>query len=434
MSILASAVGIVETLKTVGEVIKAVNSDRSSDPVNSNLKGAISNGNFIKIVRSGLIEPTILVTENSLYQDDLIDKINNIIVDNFMAFYTQVFTKITSTGLVTPIEAIDIMSTNLNTINDFKNRTSNYLIRAGQKAAKDILSKEQLTLNNLNFDLSSLYLNDSEINVIKSLATESNLSNYNEKILANKSADEERQKNYTVSMNTDEVYKNIYGNDSYLYKTLIRNFELSLGIPIIKKDEEGEPEIVGHRSLTIPMIVRANIKVVSTDEIAVVCGSNDKSKSFLARYHEWRSGGIGLWELVFCSDLIKEDKIAKTNKDSSLLKALESANIAAEVRKKLTGQKGFETMYSSLVITAEELEYLGKINNTDYEGKSKNQLLSMLNGFMLVVIDNSTVRIHMKDINGMVTVNHKSLRRRGDGDNNVLDFFKSITTGNAIRF
>lgn len=430
MSILASTVGIVETLKTVGEVIKAVNSNSSSDPNSSNLKGAISNGNFIKIVRSGLIEPIILVTENSLYQDDLIDKINNIIVDNFMAFYTQVFTKITSTGLVTPIEAIDIMSTNLNTINDFKNRTSNYLIQAGQRAAKDMLSKEQLTLNNLNFDLSSLYLNDSEINTIKSLATESNLSNYNEKILANK----ERQKNYSVSMNTDEVYKNIYGNDSYLYKTLIRNFELCLGIPVTQTDKEGNIITAGHRSLTIPMTIRANIKVVSTDEIAVVCGSNDKSKSFLARYHEWRSGGIGLWELIFCSDLIKDDKVAKTNKDSSLLKALENANIAAEVRKRLTGQKGFETMYSSLVITAEELDYLGKINNTDYEGKSKNQLLSMLNGFMLVVIDNSTVRIHMKDINGVVTVNHKSLRRRGDGDNNVLDFFKSITTGNAIRF
>lgn len=456
MSALATAAGMIETVKTVSDIVKNITTDRSNDYANSQtLKSAVINGNFIKLVRSGIIEPTILVTENALYQDDLIDKINNLIVDNFMAFYTQVFTKITSTGIVTPVEAIDIMSTNLNTLQNMKDRTKDFLLKHGKEYIKDkyedLVTKEQLRLNNLNLDLTSLYLNDDEIRSIKKLATERINDLDAETTIAAKLDQLRQPRNYPgqdqrVVLHAEDAMKNIFGTDNYLYKVLTRQFELCLSIPTYKnkldsngeveKDKYGLPvkEIDSHKSLVIPMIIRANIKFVNINEIAAVCSSKDKSKSFMARYHEWKSGGISLLELIFCSNLIKQDKMDKLNKDSSLLKDIEQANFASEIRKKLTGFKGFETMYSSLVITAEEIDYLSKINNTDYEGKAKNQLLSMLNGFMLVVIDTNTVRIHIKEINGVVTVNHKSLKRRGDSDNNVLDFFKSLTTGNSIRF
>lgn len=430
---------------------------------------AVQSGDFTKIIKSALIEPSIVVTKNAIFTE-VIDQVNNVIVDNFVAYYIQVFDILTKLNGYSADMAIDIMSTNLYTVKDLKDKIEDRIIdKAFSEGTgliekiKNELSKEQIDfgletdkhLHNLKLDSSHMLLNTEEWNNIKIAEKIERVSPMVKSALGLESVSNSEFENR-------DLFKSIFDPDNgTLAKTLTRQFTLTLRcktniekerrntnanwgtkfVPVGNGDNRASPEQMGYDrpkyDFEIPIICKATVKVVNVEEIAAVMTSKDMRKTFFARIKEFKSGAIGLWDLLWCDDLIKDYKAQKLGKNSTLLNTLEEQNTAATLRKYFTGTKGFETAYNSVVLTKDEANYISKVYGKDImTNKGKDEFLGNLNAFMCCVLDtnNERANIMMKRIDGNADIQWKAFARRRDNTNNVLDFFKAINGGTAIRF
>lgn len=432
------ASGIVEGIKIVDKVAKKIHDtketlkEQSKTNIDSTfVDGAIADGDFIRIIKATLIEPTIIVTNNTIY-NEIIDQINNVILDNISAYYIQIFDMLTRVGGKSSLEAIDLLSTNLynydTVINTAKKLAKKQIISQAINASKVEKENFKLGLESLNFDSVVTFMSDNEMKQcvcdIKEIVSES------------AGGPETFKQSSDVRQNLLNVFFN--PKDGSLAKILTRKFNVTICIPTAN----------GTFYVSIPIIARANIKVIDIEDLVPVIGSKDAKNTFLARFHEWRSGAISLWNLITCGDMIKKLKEGKLNKNNKLLTDIENQNTATYIRQMITGSKGFEAMYTSLVLTSDEINYLSKIatvsnGSLDLHGtgtvdlesnKGKDFLLNALNGFILTVIDTERVRMYMKGINGCLDVGHKVFKRRDNGNNDMLDFFKAISSGSSIRF
>ena len=387
-------------LKIVGDLLNAnANKGNAKDTdkyLNANFR---TSGSITKLIKTLIIEPTIIVSEEA-YQSKALDAAANSALDIFTSFYTQAFDILTKIHGKSAVETIDVLSTN--------NYKTNDLVKiAGSRAAYKGLSyaagalgydlstedlKRPVTLNQLDFNSPAMYLNDEELNILK-----------------------------VCLEDITKAEKNSVTDGAY-----IRSIRVT-----IKSD--------AHGIIEIPLTIVGSIKKVTQAKLIKVVEDQNAKYSMHARWLEYRSGGISLGDFMFCNDLIREYKKNRLDKNGSLLGNLTVKDFNSAARQVLTGVKGAEASFGIIIISDNDANYISKAMRNDitkFNGKEK--YLSVMQAHNLVILNDDTERCVMliSDLQGEIDTGYAKLMKRSNSgsDNSIYEMMKYMLNNKVPTF
>ena len=256
---------IVAGMRLLKQYLDNAGSDNQTDKfLNANFK---KTGSITKLLKTLIVEPTIIVSEEAK-TSRAFDQAVNTSLNIFSSFYLQAFQILTQLNGKSGVEAIDILSTNNYKTNDLLKISASKLggsaLGYAANAAGYTLTTESFktptTLNQLDFTAPTMVLDQESIDAYK----------------VNLEADTAREK-----------------ESKELNSACIKVLEITIS----RENNE---------RIKIPITVAATIKTVPQKELIKVVEDSNAKNSFLARWYEYRSGGITLGDFLFCGDLIKE--------------------------------------------------------------------------------------------------------------------------------
>ena len=396
---------IVAGMRLLKQYLDNAGSDNQTDKfLNANFK---KTGSITKLLKTLIVEPTIIVSEEAK-TSRAFDQAVNTSLNIFSSFYLQAFQILTQLNGKSGVEAIDILSTNNYKTNDLLKISASKLggsaLGYAANAAGYTLTTESFktptTLNQLDFTAPTMVLDQESIDAYK----------------VNLEADTAREKDA-------QQLKSGLVLDGACIKVL--------EITITRENNE---------HIKIPITVAATIKTVPQKELIKVVEDSNAKNSFLARWYEYRSGGITLGDFLFCGDLIKEYKKNKLDKASQLLGELSEQKGSSLARQALTGTKGAEVSYNTVILSELDAEYISKAfrqNITSYNGKQA--YLSVMNAHNLTILDedNERCKIYISDLQNSIDVGYNKLMKMGDGskDNGfMLEMMKYFMANKTPTF
>lgn len=148
-------------------------------------------------------------------------------------------------------------------------------------------------------------------------------------------------------------------------------------------------------SITIPVSVIINPRVIDSGVLPNVLAMVDTDTSFIGRYHKWRAGEIeSFMDFALALDLIEKDRKAMSSNDSDIYKEARAAKTKSLFKTLITGRSSLNTASTMAVIStgvAEELELAikGRLKNP----RDRHKYFVATNSMMLVVVDNRRERL-----------------------------------------
>lgn len=440
----------------------------------------VKSGTLTGITKNLIVEPTIITTPN-VRNSKVFDNLVSLNINLFTSFYIQAFQILSDVLGQSPIDAIDVLSTNKYTGAAMERYTRD-------KVYNFLLNREALDtpmcLGDIDFTNPIFLLNQEDRNELKTLLEYTVELDMNMEAnppinigaIVNAAARRAQQARQPVQpqspqppqVNNNQNNNNGKGNnnngnnnnntpvDRVTARSLSRE-KITDRIDMHKKQADAMYESLNQvlvRSINvkarrtgngkaadsefiIPITIVGTVKVVPVEEIIVAVSNYDYKKSFSYRYREWRSGGITLADLVFASDLIQEYKKNKLSKDSKLMSDIEMKKRASGIRQTVTGTVGAEVSYNMIQVTDYELEMIEKAYNKKLDSyNNRNGFLKVLNAHNLSVVDDDAerVQIYIADIQGSMDVGFNKLMKREDKDINMLELFRAMSNNTAPRF
>jgi len=390
---------IVAGMKLLKQYLDNAGSDNQTDKfLNANFK---KTGSLTKLLKTLIVEPTIIVSEEAK-ASKAFDQAVNTSLNIFSSFYLQAFQILTQLNGKSGVEAIDILSTNNYKTNDLLKISASKLggsaLGYAANAAGYTLTTESFktptTLNQIDFTSPTMVL------------------------------DQESIEAYKVNLEADGIKEK---ESQILNSACIKVLEVT-----IARDN--------NERIKIPITVAATIKTVPQKELIKVVEDSNAKNGFLARWYEYRSGGITLGDFLFCGDLIKEYKKNKLDKASQLLGELSEQKGSSLARQALTGTKGAEVSYNTVILSELDAEYISKAfrqNITSYNGKQA--YLNVMNAHNLTILDddNERCKIYISDLQNNIDVGDNKIMKMGDGskDNGfMLEMMKYFMANKTPTF
>lgn len=216
------------------------------------------------------------------------------------------------------------------------------------------------------------------------------------------------------------------------YKEIFETSDMSVG-KFINVDV-----CVGDRDFTIPVNVRLDTKAMNTDAIVSLLGANSEDKSLVERIYDYRSGKIGIMDLMFATDLIREHKkMLLTDKDGTY----------SEIVRRINNSKKYGTLSmnfsmadaSNVFIISEdvakivELKLGGKLSNPIIREKMFNATYAMI----VVVIHPMYERLtyYYNGISRHTEMSVKAIKRSSKNKGpDIGDILKAYQLGSAPSF
>lgn len=185
----------------------------------------------------------------------------------------------------------------------------------------------------------------------------------------------------------------------------------------------------GSYTVEVPLVIKANIIYTSFNSILNVLDNDSDRVSFFSRLDEYRSGGITLSELIFAHDLIKEYKEHKLKDKNDILTDIENRATSANLKLFSKQAIGLDKFYGIVILARYEQDQIelmlrGKIEKAKYRDKFLTAMKSMI--LTSVDLDYEMLSIYVKDIRGSSTVPIKSLKK-DKGNTDMTEMFKLLT-------
>jgi len=390
--------GIFTAMSVLGKVIDTVRDykDLESKEFKTDLIKALGSGTLLStdgsitnLINKYTVNPTIIVSD-SLRSNPNIDKIIELNMDLFCAYYMQAFEILRNINGVSDINmVIDMLGTqNLNVL---------------KTASKTF---ERFSNESIDVDyLGELFSNES---MFLSIEAEPN------------------NKNRLVGVSDkDKGFKDQPGNI-----VLFRNLDVTTTVSYgADKDRK--------HTITIPINIRANVQFVNLDNIMLTLAPNSRDKSFDYRKDEYNSGGISFKNLMLCDDLIEQYKSTKLKDKAGLLDLIHNRELNANSKALYSGAIGFEKFYQMLVVSEEDRVLLSKqVNGNILEENYKQKLLEQGHYMSCTIVDENWDRGYVltKDIRGRSDFSLKKLNNRKDGNVDLGEIIKALLVNKSPVF
>lgn len=390
--------GLLSAMSAVSLIVDKVSKGGDSKSIAASLldsrkeiKLATTNGSITKLLSKYIVSPIIICT-NTAQEIEIFDKVNELNCDVFASFYMQAFQILTNEYNLDSTMAVDLLST------DQISFGSNY-----DKVIK-VLNGEE------NSSYRTLMNNGLYLTTTVSKEEDDGDDEYKGTKLNNiKSSGEKDPTNIILQRNLTVTYH-------------VKNAESKV-----------------EHTIVIPIIIKAHIIITSIESILNLLTPTSKNKSFWNRLDDYRAGSIGLKELIFCGDLIKEYKNVKRKDKDKLFNILHDRSTLNAVNL-LTNSptQGFGAKYNMLVITSDDKSRIDKYIGGDIlKENNKQKLLDDINGISVSILDPDYERLQMliSDIRGTTDIGFKTLAKRKSKDSSELgDIFKSMMLNKPIGF
>jgi hypothetical protein len=210
-----------------------------------------------------------------------------------------------------------------------------------------------------------------------------------------------------------------------------RTLEVSIDV----KDSNGKSMVV-----TIPVIIRA--QVLETDIKSIMNfmqPTTTHDKSFLARFREWRSGGISLMDLIFVQDLRAEYRKNKIQDKDDMLAIINNRSKSSYAKQITSGIKGFEGLYNMLLIHESDTRELNNFIKGDVsKPKFKEDLLKAASSILYCSLDDDYERaaFFITDTQLETVVPFKKLDKKAgkSSSDDMIEIVKAILAGRPMTF
>ena len=145
----------------------------------------------------------------------------------------------------------------------------------------------------------------------------------------------------------------------------------------------------GKAQTIIPVMVTLNPKSIDPKDFVAICEANSMDKSYMGRYHQWRSGEIRGWQdYLLCQDIIEADKKALLADKTGSLLAIRSKRTQGIMKALVTGYGSPNSVSAMIIVskkTAADVQLALKGRLSDYH--IRQRYFDDTSSMMLVVVD-----------------------------------------------
>lgn len=307
-------------------------SDTTSDAFNKAKNLFTTNGSIMTLINPFIIEPTFFVTNNVRNKmPEIMHKAIKDQVDLFIAFYTQAF------KIIADPDSSSNMALRLL-------KTTSYNYGSGAKGSYGFESRDDVLSRFFN----SQFLSSS----LESMS-------------------------FAQEDSKDDKSKAVQGYH-------IRTFEVE-----VPKEMMNANGTMSRTTIKIPIIVKANIVFVETEDLINALEPKTRDKTLWSRWHQWRSKTISFWNLITGNDLIKEYKKTKMKDKNQILDILHTKEVGSFATGFLgDGRKGYEKYFNWYIITYNDQEKFEKVIRGKFDNPAtKDRFCNMLNAMAMFSLD-----------------------------------------------
>jgi len=206
---------------------------------------------------------------------------------------------------------------------------------------------------------------------------------------------------------------------------------------ILKATVTGELKSDGtsvNRTISIPIMVNADIRTATSQEIEFYSNVNEKTTSSFARKHKYRSGKISASEYYLSLDIIKEYGAKIKASESSIVRDLEDRKRKA-ILNNSESPIGLGREFGALIISSSEkalVESTAKFRLNNFN--DRNDFLYSIASFNLCVVDDDyeVATVYTSNIKREARIPFNKLKKKDDS-NVMKTLLDSITGSNKIR-
>jgi len=197
--------------------------------------------------------------------------------------------------------------------------------------------------------------------------------------------------------------------------------------------------VQGDQTITMPVSVVLNTKVIESDDFVSICKVNHQDKTFMGRWHKWRSGEISfIKDYLLCLDLIEADKKALLADKTHSLLSMRSKRYKGVMATLLSGYASPNAVSTMIIISKDtankvEITMRGSFKSHTVREKYFDSNSTM----MLVVVDTKMERftIYQRGISDyseytLDDIKHNDKKPNGVDIDSVL---KAYQLGNAAN-
>lgn len=190
------------------------------------------------------------------------------------------------------------------------------------------------------------------------------------------------------------------------------------------------------QSATVPIAIRLLVNELRPDLVAKMFGKGDLDKSFTERWYKYKAGRISFWkDLVFCQDLIREEKKAQMYDKEGVLSEIQNRankNIQAGL---ISGQTSLATSSNIYVISTTTADMIRRATGLDINSYEQRQkLMGQTYTMLMAVVDRDYERINFfyDGIRLPTSAGAKDIKRKGSNEQpNMMEMLKAYTQGMA---
>lgn len=456
-----------------GEIARAIKKPGQDDIFTKAFK---HNGSIMRLLKPYIIQPTFYVSKNvkrelSSIEHDVITEQ----VDIFASFIAQAFRVLIGSEKLSERAAVELMSSGGYDY-DLMKVGSKFLKRgvnmALDKAIASIESRDvtdDVTMafraNNFLTCSSESYTASMELMFVDDEHLENHIKNQvNDKFNALKN-ENPAIVNRMDTKKTNSRETEISGvrdlkdqEKDAIYGYQIRHFIIRINVDSSVTTPEYDPKMMGSKHgassfidkpnyththtlsvakvVEIPITIKANILFVEPEEIINAITYKGKESSFIRRWEEYRSGGIGLWDLIFAGDLVKNYRKNKFKDKQNIINKIASSEIHSLSKIPDYGVQGYDRFYNMYCFTAEDakkLEFYAKSKLSNYGSRQK--IMEALNAQQIMILDkeweNGT--LYLESLSDSSVIPFKKIGKRG-GKDKVNDILEALMANQAPRF
>lgn len=352
-------------------------------------EGSASYVDFAKLSR---VEPTVIVSPDCMNLDYM-PQINQSLLSIFMAYYLQGVDMLATVSDASTVRVLEMLNPNRSMLGTFLSFES-------RRPCYDY-----------------------------SLLQPSMLSYRSE------SVEEQNQEKEKTTMGVYDSNSNI-GNEKI---SLHENVNLSIGrmmdVTLETVDKKGDPV-----KRTVKMNFRLMVSSLSENIITSILTKGTADRSFIERFHAWRSGRLGfIRDLIFCQDIIDEKyNLAVEDKNGQ----------AADIFQRISKNKAFGVLNASpslgnstnIFVISEEIasQVEAKLGGKLTDFRIRQKMFEQSYAMIIVVVNRETSRMkffvrNQPDYSNLSRKEIDGYSKGGKGPD-VMEIFRSLQTASFSNF
>jgi len=380
-------------------------------------------GRITKVVTDRIVRPLVVVSDKLEYMDN--KHLTNIIkfnINTFAAYFLQAIKILSNVyGVDTTILARQV--------------TDKKIYKSVIGRLKKTAGTEDNTDNALNKILESNYkvYAGLEDDVVGNDATEGDIAENN--------VIEDGENAQNTTSHTDTTHNK--SNPDIKYDLTFKDAEKSLKTPdhfikvlnidltMVKKEGHDKNEM----KISLPFIIAPIVRFTNSDSLLKNALGTDKDESFEQRWLEFRSGEIGLTDLIFAGDLIEKYKANKIKNENDVAKIITNKNLQNTMHSALTAEGGFSN-YNNIYIlhSSDELLVEDLMEDDLIDAGTWQDFALKMSAFGINFIDPDKERdtIFITDMPTYSVLSFKDIKNSDSKNNDLEDLVKAMMVNKPI--